>query len=63
MLGAPSFLKNMWVLKPGISLCAFARGVFFRFFSWKFRVGPSQGSVAGRGVLKARTVIRAENVP
>ena len=29
-----------------------ARGVFFRYFSWKFRVGPSRGSVAGRGVLK-----------
>ena len=27
------------------------RGVFFRYFSWKFRVGPSRGSVAGRGVL------------
>ena len=27
-------------------------GVFFRYFSWKFRVGPSRGSVAGRGVLK-----------
>ena len=22
-----------------------ARGVFFRYFSWKFRVGPSRGSV------------------
>ena len=30
-----------------------ARGVFFRYFSWKFRVGPSRGSVAGRGVLNA----------
>ena len=29
-----------------------ARGVFFPYFSWKFRVGPSRGSVAGRGVLK-----------
>ena len=29
-----------------------ARGVFFRYFSWKFWVGPSRGSVAGRGVLK-----------
>ena len=28
-----------------------ARGVFCRYFSWKFRVGPSRGSVAGRGVL------------
>ena len=28
-----------------------ARGVFFRYFPWKFRVGPSRGSVAGRGVL------------
>ena len=27
------------------------RNVFFRYFSWKFRVGPSRGSVAGRGVL------------
>ena len=25
------------------------RGVFFWYFSWKFRVGPSQGSVAGQG--------------
>ena len=31
-----------------------AAGVFFRYFSWKFRVGPSRGSVAGRGVLKTR---------
>ena len=23
------------------------RGVFFRYFSWKFRVEPFQGSVAG----------------
>ena len=30
------------------------RGVFFRYFSWKFRVGPFRGSVAGRGVLKNR---------
>ena len=29
-----------------------ARGVIFRYFSWKFRVGRSRGSVAGRGVLK-----------
>ena len=29
------------------------RGVFLRYFSWKFRVGPSRGSVAGRGVLKS----------
>ena len=29
------------------------RGVFFRHFSWKFRVGPFRGSVAGRGVLKS----------
>ena len=28
------------------------RGVFFRYFSWKFRVGPFRGSVAGRAVLK-----------
>ena len=28
------------------------KGVFFRYFSWKFRVGPFRGSVAGRGVLK-----------
>ena len=28
-----------------------ARGIFFRYFSWKFRVGPFRGSVAGRGVL------------
>ena len=31
------------------------RGVFFRYFSWKFRVGPSRGSVAGRGVLNHKT--------
>ena len=30
------------------------RGVFFRYFSWKFRVGPFRGSVAGRGVLKTK---------
>ena len=30
------------------------QGVFFRYFSWKFRVGPFRGSVAGRGVLKCR---------
>ena len=30
------------------------RGVFFRYFSWKFRVGPSRGSVAGRAVLNSR---------
>ena len=30
------------------------RGVFFRYFSWKFRVGPFRGSVAGRGVLNAK---------
>ena len=28
-------------------------GVFFRYFSWKLRVGPSRGSVAGRGILKS----------
>ena len=28
------------------------RGVFFRYFSWKFQLGPFRGSVAGRGVLK-----------
>ena len=28
-------------------------GIFFGIFSWKFRVGPFRGSVAGRGVLKA----------
>ena len=28
------------------------RGVFYRYFSWKFQVGPFRGSVAGRGVLK-----------
>ena len=32
----------------------FGPGVFFRYFSWKFRVGPSRGSVAGWGVLKFR---------
>ena len=31
------------------------RGVFLRYFSWKFQVGPSRGSVAGRGVLNFRT--------
>ena len=30
------------------------QGVFFRYFSWKFRVGPFRGSVAGRGVLNIR---------
>ena len=25
--------------------------LFFRYFWWKFRVGPSRGSVAGRGIL------------
>ena len=30
------------------------RGVFFRYFSWKVRVGPFRGSVAGRGVLNFR---------
>ena len=30
-------------------------GIFFRCFLWKFWVGPSRGSVAGRGVLKDRT--------
>ena len=30
-------------------------GYFFGVFRWKFRVGPSQGSVAGRGVLKTRS--------
>ena len=28
-----------------------ANWVFFRYFSWKFRVGLSQVSVSGRGVL------------
>ena len=28
-------------------------GVFFWYFSWKFRVGQFRGSVAGRGVLKS----------
>ena len=32
----------------------FGPGGIFRYFSWKFRVGPSRGSVAGRGVLKER---------
>ena len=32
-----------------------AGGLFFRYFSWKFRVGPSRGSVAGGGVLKTRS--------
>ena len=31
------------------------RGVFFRYFSVKFRVGPFRGSVAGRGVLKSKS--------
>ena len=30
----------------------FGPDAFFRPFSWKFRVEPSRGSVAGRGVLK-----------
>ena len=29
------------------------RRVFFRFFSWRFRVGPFRGPVAGQGVLKS----------
>ena len=29
-------------------------GYFFRYFLWKFRVGPSRGSVAGGGVLNLR---------
>ena len=33
------------------------RGVFFRYFSWKFQVGPFRGSVAGRGVLKDRSKV------
>ena len=33
------------------------RNIFFRYFSWKFRVGSSRGSVAGRGVLKCRDEI------
>ena len=33
------------------------RGVFFRYFSWKFRVGPFRGSVAGRGVLKQNPLL------
>ena len=36
------------------------RGVFFRYFSWKFLLGPFRGSVAGWGVLK---FARAENMP
>ena len=31
------------------------RGVFFRHFSWKFRVGPSRDFVEGRGVLRYMT--------
>ena len=38
------------------------RGVFFRYFWWKFRVGPFRGSVAGRSVLKYRIVL-PEEVP
>ena len=34
-----------------------AWGVFFRYFSWNFRVGPSWGSDAGRGVLKSKLVM------
>ena len=37
-------------------------GVFFRYFSWKFRVGPSWGSVAGRGVLNLRTLAPTQRV-
>ena len=33
------------------------RGVFFRYFSRKFRVGPSRGSVAGRGVLNTNGTV------
>ena len=39
-----------------------ARGVFFRYFSWEFRAGPSRGSVAGRGVLKCKYKCR-RNLP
>ena len=43
-----------------------ARGVFFRYFSWKFRVGPFRGSVAGRGVLNSGECyalnLKSENV-
>ena len=28
-------------------------GLFFRYFLWKFRVGPSRGSVAGGGILNS----------
>ena len=31
-------------------------GLFFRYFLWKFRVGPSRGSVAGGGILNPRRV-------
>ena len=32
----------------------FGPGVFLRYFSWKFRVGPSWGSVAGQVVLNCQ---------
>ena len=32
--------------------------LFFGVFSWKFRVGPSWSSVAGRGVLKVSLWLR-----
>ena len=32
------------------------RGVFFQYFSWKFRIGPFRGSVAGRGVLNPNSI-------
>ena len=31
-----------------------ARGVFFRYFSWKSRVGPSRGSVTPKGPFRTK---------
>ena len=38
------------------------RGVFFRYFSWKFQVGPFRGSVAGRGLLKTTSIITFSSI-
>ena len=43
------FFGILGVLSWGSGISA--RGVFFRYFSWKYQVGPSRGSVTGQGVL------------
>ena len=44
------FFRYFWGIFLGFQ--NFGPGVLFLYFSWKFRVGPFRGSVAGRGVLK-----------